>query len=114
MLIITQTNLPPNLPPNFKAEQNIFTPQNNQLQMIPMDYGEDVLDLESIARAKQTQKEQVKENWHKAGVIAQCGLAFAFLGLLAMEVVKHKFSKKALQVRHLKRAGKFYGLAPRH
>ena len=98
MLTITQTNLPPNLPPNFKAEQNIFTPQNNQSQVIPMDYGEDVLDLESIARAKQTQKEQAKENWQKAGVIAQCGLAFAFLGLLAMEVVKHKFSKKALQV----------------
>ena len=85
-------------PINFKAEQNIFSRQSSQPKMIPMDYGEDVLDLQTIALAKQNKKEQAKENWQKAGVIAQCGLAFAFLGLLVMEMVKHKFSKKALQV----------------
>ena len=88
-------------PTSFKSDNNqtnsIFN-QKNYAQPIPMDYGDDVLDLETLALAKQKKKENSKENWQKAGVIAQCGLAFAFLGLLVMEMVKHKFNKKFAKI----------------
>ena len=94
-------------PTNFKADNksNMFNQRNNTSQNqidygedYGLDYGNDILDLQSVALDRQRRKEEKKENWHKAGVIAQCGLAFAFLGLLGMELIKHKFNKKVVKM----------------
>lgn len=85
---------------NNKAEQKI--PETIYMD-IPEDIDLSVPEDTFIKEVKspyelQYKKERSKEKWQKAGVIAQVGLAVAFLGLLIMEIVKHGLDKKVIKI----------------
>ena len=82
-------------PVSFKSDKKTVefnTPRYEQ--QVPIITYEDTFEPQINIKPKATSQ----ENWQKAGVIAQFGLAVAFLGLLVMEVVKHKFSKKISKI----------------
>ena len=50
----------------------------------PMD---DVFLMQAMEQQKAAKKEKSKENWNKAGVLAQMGIAVAFLGMLGVQLL---------------------------
>ena len=88
MNTITQTNLPPtNLPPtNFRAEQNMFV-QKKDMQPIPMDYGMDTLDLQTLTREKELQKKEKQQNrMNKLLAYSSVGIAVGLVGQLLLSL----------------------------
>lgn len=53
----------------------------------PMD---DVFMMQAMEQQKAVKKEKSKENWNKAGIMAQIGLASAFLGILGIQLYSLK------------------------
>ena len=67
---------------NFKADNqsnSMFNQKNND-QQIPMNYGEDVLDLQTLAIEKQMKKEKQQERLNKMIAYSSVGIAIGLLG----------------------------------
>ena len=91
-------------PIKFQANDNYQISYNNRFtppmpEANPMD---DVFMMQAIEQQKAAKKEKSKENWNKAGVIAQVGIAVGFittagialLGFLGMKKIIKKIKKK--------------------
>ena len=67
---------------NFKADNqsNSMFNQKNNVQQIPMNYGEDVLDLQTLAIEKQMKKEKQQERLNKMIAYSSVGIAIGLLG----------------------------------
>lgn len=68
---------------------NRFTPPMPETN--PMD---DVFMMQAMEQQKAAKKEKSKENWNKAGVIAQAGIAVGFLATAAVSLAGHRLQKK--------------------
>ena len=68
---------------------NRFTPPMQEAN--PMD---DVFMMQAIEQQKAAKKEKSKENWNKAGVIAQAGIAVGFLATAAVSLAGLRLQKK--------------------
>ena len=67
---------------NFKADNqsNSMFNQKNNVQPMPMNYGEDVLDLQTLAIEKQMKKEKQQERLNKMIAYSSVGIAIGLLG----------------------------------
>ena len=86
---------------NFKSTPNTINfnnpkPRKREEMPVDMSMPEDIVILNDINNAQK--KEKSKEKWQKAGVVAQVGLAAAFLGLFVMEIMKYGFNKKVQKI----------------
>ena len=68
---------------------NRYTPSMPEGSNAAMD---DVFMTQLMEQQKAQKKEKSKENWNKAGIIAQAGIAVAFLGMLAVSILGLKKS----------------------
>ena len=74
-------------PIRFKANDYQVNYYNRYTPPMPEDAPmDDVFLMQAMEQQKADKKEKSKENWNKAGVLAQVGIAVAFLGLLGMSV----------------------------
>ena len=83
-------------PIKFQANDNYQISYNNRFtppmpEANPMD---DVFMMQAMEQQKAAKKEKSKENWNKAGVIAQAGIAVGFLATAAVSLAGHRLQKK--------------------
>lgn len=83
-------------PIKFQANDNYQISYNNRFtppmpETNPMD---DVFMMQAMEQQKAAKKEKSKENWNKAGVIAQAGIAVGFLATAAVSLAGHRLQKK--------------------
>ena len=91
-------------PINFKADNkqtsSMFNPKYNTPQ-IPMDYGEDTLDL--MAMQKEMQKKQKRqENLQKWGVYGTCAIGGGIIASLLFNMYKFFKASKGSSIKNLK------------
>lgn len=69
-------------PTSFKADNqtNSMFNQKNNVQQMPMNYGDDVLDLQTLAIEKQMKKEKQQERLNKMIAYSSVGIAIGLLG----------------------------------
>ena len=89
-----------NTPINFKADAMAYPAvsyNNRYTPPMPDDSINDVFLMQEMANQKAMKKEKAKENWNKAGVIAQIGIAVGIIGAAIATVFAAKTGAKALQ-----------------
>ncbi len=82
-------------PIRFKA--NDYQVNNNNRYTLPMQEDnslDDVFMMQAMEQQKAEKKEKSKENWNKAGVLAQIGIAAGFLASAAVALASLCFKKK--------------------
>ena len=92
--------LTPNTPMNFKADTIAYPAvsyNNRYTPPMPDNSIDDVFLMQEMANQKAMKKEKAKENWNKAGVIAQIGIAVGIIGAAIATVFAAKTGAKALQ-----------------
>ena len=92
--------LTPNTPINFKADAMAYPAvsyNNRYTPPMPDNSIDDVFLMQEMANQKAMKKEKAKENWNKAGVIAQIGIAVGIIGAAIATVFAAKTGAKALQ-----------------
>ena len=87
-----------NTPIKFKADTTYpAISYNNQYTPPMLDNNiEDVFLMQEMTNQKAAKKEKSKENWSKAGVIAQVGIAVGIIGSALATIFSAKMTKKAL------------------
>ena len=84
--MLTQINT--QTPIRFKANDYQLNYNNRYTPPMPEENTMDVVFMmQAMEQQKAEKKEKSKENWNKAGVLAQIGIATAFLGILAMNII---------------------------
>ena len=84
--MLTQINT--QTPIRFKANDYQLNYNNRYTPPMPEENTmDDVFMMQAMEQQKAEKKEKSKENWNKAGVLAQIGIATAFLGMLAMSII---------------------------
>ena len=74
-------------PIRFKANDYQVNYNNRYTPPMPEDSPmDDVFMMQVMEQQKAAKKEKSKENWNKAGVLAQIGIATAFLGMLGVQI----------------------------
>ena len=74
-------------PIRFKANDYQVNYNNRYTPPMPEDSPmDDVFMMQAMEQQKAAKKEKSKENWNKAGVLAQIGIATAFLGMLGVQI----------------------------
>ncbi len=74
-------------PIRFKANDYQVNYNNRYTPPMPEDAPmDDIFLMQAMEQQKANKKEKSKENWNKTGVLAQVGIAVAFLGMLGMSV----------------------------
>ena len=74
-------------PIRFKANDYQVNYNNRYTPPMPEDFPmDDVFMMQAMEQQKAAKKEKRKENWNKAGVLAQIGIATAFLGMLGVQI----------------------------
>lgn len=74
-------------PIRFKANNSQVNYNNRYTPPMPEDVPmDDVFMMQAMEQQKAAKKEKSKENWNKTGVLAQVGIAVAFLGMLGMSI----------------------------
>ncbi len=79
-----------NTPINFKADTIAYPTvsyNNRYTPPMPDNSIDDVFLMQEMANQKAIKKEKSKEKWDKAGVLAQAGIAVAFLGMLIVNLI---------------------------
>ena len=92
--------LTPNTLMNFKADTIAYPAvsyNNRYTPPMPDNSIDDVFLMQEMANQKAMKKEKAKENWNKAGVIAQIGIAVGIIGAAIATVFAAKTGAKALQ-----------------
>ena len=74
--------------PYVMSYNNRYTPP------MPDNTIDDMFIMQAMEQQKAHKKEKSKENWNKAGVLAQAGIAVAFLGMLIVSLVGLKKANK--------------------
>ena len=78
-------------PIRFKANDYQVNYNNRYTPPMPEDSPmDDVFMMQAMEQQKAAKKEKSKENWNKAGIMAQIGLATAFLGILGVQLYSLK------------------------
>lgn len=78
-------------PIRFKANDYQVNYNNRYTPPMPEDSPmDDVFMMQVMEQQKAAKKEKSKENWNKAGVLAQIGIATAFLGMLGVQLYSLK------------------------
>lgn len=78
-------------PIRFKANDYQVNYNNRYTPPMPEDSPmDDVFMMQVMEQQKAAKKEKSKENWNKAGVLAQIGIATAFLGMLGVQIYGSK------------------------
>lgn len=78
-------------PIRFKANDYQVNYNNRYTPPMPEDSPmDDVFMMQMMEQQKAAKKEKSKENWNKAGIMAQIGLATAFLGILGVQLYSLK------------------------
>lgn len=78
-------------PIRFKANNSQVNYNNRYTPPMPEDVPmDDVFMMQAMEQQKAAKKEKSKENWNKAGIMAQIGLATAFLGILGVQLYSLK------------------------
>lgn len=78
-------------PIRFKANDYQVNYNNRYTPPMPEDSPmDDVFMMQAMEQQKAAKKEKRKENWNKAGVLAQIGIATAFLGMLGVQLYSLK------------------------
>ena len=78
-------------PIRFKANDYQVNYNNRYTPPMPEDSPmDDVFMMQAMEQQKAAKKEKSKENWNKAGVLAQIGIATAFLGMLGVQIYGSK------------------------
>ncbi len=87
-----------NTPIKFKADTTYpAISYSNQYTPPMLDNNiEDVFLMQEMANQKAAKKEKSKENWNKAGVIAQAAIALGIIGSALATIFSAKMTKKAL------------------
>ncbi len=88
-----------NTPIRFKADTITYPTidYNNQYNPAIVDNNiEDVFLMQEMANKKALKKENAKEKWNKAGVIAQAAIAVGIIGSAIATIFSAKMTKKAL------------------
>ena len=74
-------------PIRFKANDYQVNYNNRYTPPMPEDFPmDDVFMMQAMEQQKAAKKEKRKENWNKASVLAQIGIATAFLGMLGVQI----------------------------
>ena len=87
-----------NTPINFKADTIAYPTvsyNNRYTPPMPDDSINDVFLMQEMANQKAMKKEKAKENWNKAGVIAQIGIAVGIIGSALATIFSAKLRSKA-------------------
>ena len=88
-----------NTPINFKADTITYPAvsyNNRYTPPMPDDSIDDVFLMQEMANQKAMKKEKSKENWNKAGIIAQAAIALGIIGSAIATIFAAKMAKKAL------------------
>ena len=72
---------------NFKATNNGVNYNKRYIPPMPENNQDDMFLMQAMEQQKAVKKEKSKERWYKAGVLAQVGMAVAFLGMLGTSLV---------------------------
>lgn len=70
---------------NYKASAYPVNYNNRYTPPMPQNVN-DVFLMQAMEQQKAAKKAKSKENWNKAGILAQIGIATAFLGILAVNI----------------------------
>lgn len=87
-----------NTPINFKADTIAYPAvsyNNRYTPPMPDNSIDDVFLMQEMANQKAMKKEKAKENWNKAGVIAQIGIAVGIIGSALATIFSAKLRSKA-------------------
>ena len=88
-----------NTPINFKADTIAYPAvsyNNRYTPPMPDNSIDDVFLMQEMANQKAMKKEKSKENWNKAGIIAQAAIALGIIGSAIATIFAAKMAKKAL------------------
>lgn len=72
---------------NFKATNNGVNYNKRYTPPMPENNQDDMFLMQAMEQQKAVKKEKSKERWYKTGVLAQVGMAVAFLGMLGTSLV---------------------------
>lgn len=72
---------------NFKATNNGVNYNKRYTPPMPENNQDDMFLMQAMEQQKAQKKARNKERWYKTGVLAQVGMAVAFLGMLATSLV---------------------------